>query len=241
MNRVLSTFRWDVRLQFRNGFYYVSAFVAAFIVLGLRQLPQVDLSYWWPPLILGNLTVNAFYFMAGLVLLEKGEGTLEAQIVTPLRTGEYLGSKVLSLGLLSLFETFAMVVLVSGVGFSWPLLAAGVLLLIALLALYGFIVVARYDSITEFLLPSIVWTLGLSLPLLYYFNLWRSWLLFLHPLQAPLVLIQAAFGPVPAWQILYGVLYGLLWTGIAYYFTQRAFYRFVITKEGVRKKGARQK
>ena len=77
------------------------------------------------------------------------------------------------------------------------------------------------------------WTMGLSLPLLYYFDLWRSWVMFLHPLQAPLVLMQAAFEPVPGWQVLYGVSYSLLWIGIAFHFTRRAFYRFVIAKEGV--------
>lgn len=236
MSRLLSTLRCDARLQFRNGFYYVSAFVAAVFVLGLRQLPQVDWARWWPPILLENLVINAFYFMAGLVLLEKGEGTLEAQIVTPLRSGEYLASKVLSLGLLSCLESFAIVVLVSGLGFNWPLLAASVLMLIALFALYGFFVVARYDSITEFILPSAAWTMGLSLPLLYYFDVWRSWVMFLHPLQAPLVLMQAAFEPVPGWQILYGVLYSLLWIGVVFHFTRRAFYRFVIAKEGVRRR-----
>lgn len=236
MNRLVSTFGWDVRLQFRNGFYYVSAFVAAAFIIGLRQFPEVNWAWWWPPILLENLVVNSFYFMAGLVLLEKGEGTLEAQIVTPLRSGEYLASKVLSLGLLSVLESCAIVVFVSGVAFNWPLLVLAVLLLIAIFALYGFFVVARYDSITEFILPSAVWTMALSVPLLYYFNIWRSWVIFLHPLQAPLVLMQGAFEPVPAWQILYGVVYSLLWIGIAYHFTQRAFYRFVIVKEGVRKK-----
>jgi fluoroquinolone transport system permease protein len=58
--------------------------------------------------------------------------------------------------------------------------------------------------------------------------------MFLHPIQATLVLIQAAFESVPPWQVMYGVLYSLLWLGIAYYFSQRAFYRFVIMKQGVR-------
>jgi fluoroquinolone transport system permease protein len=234
MNRLLSTLRCDVRLQFRNGFYYVSAFVAAVFVLALRQLPAVDWAPWWPPILLANLTVNSFYFMAGLVLLEKGEGTLEAQVVTPLRAGEYLASKVLSLALLSCLESFAIVVLVSGPGFDWGWLAGGLLVLIALLALYGFFVVARYDSITEFILPSTVWTMGLSLPLLYYFGIWRSPVMFLHPLQAPLVLMQAAFAPLPRWQVAYGVVYSLLWIAVAWHLTRRAFLRFVIVREGAR-------
>lgn len=236
MNRLLSTARWDVSLQYRNGFYFVSAITAVFMVVLLKQFPGVDFGYWWPAIITGNLTVNSFYFMAGIVLLEKGEGTLEAQIVTPLRPWEILGSKVLTLGLLSLFETLTMIVIVQGVNFNWFLLVTGIVLYIAMLALYGFIVVARYDSINEFLLPSVAWTMGFSLPLLYYFDVWRSWIMFLHPLQAILILLQAAFTSVPTWQIIYGFAYSILWTGIVMALSLRAFRKFVVVKEGVRRK-----
>ncbi len=235
MTRLLSIARWDVQLQFRNGFYYVSAAMAAFFVILLRQFPEVDWAYWWPAIITGNLTVNAYYFMAGIVLLEKGEGTMEAQIVTPLRPWEILTSKVLTLGLLSLFETFTIVVLVQGVQFNWFLLVTAIVLYIAILALYGFIIVVRYNSINQFLLPSAIWTMGLSLPLLYYFNIWRSWVMFIHPLQAILILIQSAFTSLPAWQIVYGIGYALLWTGIMMVVSLRVFHRFVVTKEGIRK------
>ncbi|HCR71566.1 MAG TPA: ABC transporter permease [Anaerolineae bacterium] len=236
MNRLLSTARWDVSLQYRNGFYFVSAFVAVFFIILLRQFPSVDWSYWWPAIITGNLTINAFYFMAGIVLLEKGEGTLEAQVITPLRPWEILTSKVLTLGLLSLFETLLIIVLVQGVNFNWFLLVTSIVFYIAMLALYGFFVVARYDSISEFILPSVVWTLGFSLPLLYYFDIWRNPIMFLHPLQAILILIQSSFASVPTWQIVYGISYSILWTGIALYFSLRAFHKFVVVKEGVRKK-----
>lgn len=223
----------DVRLQFRNGFYYASAFVATILVLALLQLPAIDLKPWWPAIILENLVINSFYFMSGLVLLEKGEGTLEALVVTPLRDWEYLAAKSLSLTMLSLAETLVVLLLIQGLSFHWGWLMIGLLLQIGIFALYGFFVVARYDSISEFLLPSVLWTFGYSLPLLHYFNLWRSPLMFLHPIQAPLVLIEAAFRPVPGWQIVYGVLYGGLWLGLAFLAARRAFHRFVIRKEGV--------
>jgi len=236
MTRLLSAARWDVSLQFRNGFYYVSVFSAVVMIVLLKQFEVTDFGYWWPAVITGNLTVNSFYFMAGIVLLEKSEGTLEAQIVTPLRPWEILGSKVLTLGLLSLFETLAMIVIVQGVNFNWFLLVAGIVLYIAMLSLYGFIVVVRYDSIGEFLLPSALWTLGFSLPLLYYFDIWRSWIMFLHPLQGIFVLLQAAFASVSAWQIVYGIVYSILWTGILMALSLRAFHKFVVVKEGVRAK-----
>ncbi|HRJ75781.1 MAG TPA: hypothetical protein PLX90_07275, partial [Anaerolineales bacterium] len=140
------------------------------------------------------------------------------------------------LGLLSLFETLLIIVLVQGVNFNWFLLVTSIVFYIAMLALYGFFVVARYDSISEFILPSVVWTLGFSLPLLYYFDIWRNPIMFLHPLQAILILIQSSFASVPTWQIVYGISYSILWTGIALYFSLRAFHKFVVVKEGVRKK-----
>ncbi len=44
--------------------------------------------------VLGNMTIGTFYFMAGLVLLEKGDGVLEGLIVTPLRLQGATGSWV---------------------------------------------------------------------------------------------------------------------------------------------------
>lgn len=238
LKRLLSTTLWDIRLQFRNGFYFVSVIVAAGFILLLRQFGGVDWARLWPVILLENLVVNAFYFMAGLLLLEKGEGTLEAQVVTPLRTREYLAAKVLSLGMLSLVESLLVVLVISGPGFNWLLLIVGVLLLIAFYSLYGFVVVARYDSITDFILPSAMWVIWFSLPLLYYFRIWESPFMFLHPLQAPLVLLQAAFGTVPPWQIAYGILYAALWVLIVYRFAERAFNRFVVTRQGAKRFGA---
>ena len=236
MKRFLNTLRWDIQLQFRNGFYYVSAFVAVFTIILLKQIRgDVNWSLWWPPVILENLVVNSFYFVAAFVLLEKREGTLEAQIVTPLRIHEYLLSKVTSLGILSVLESFLIILVISGAGFNWLWMGLGILLLIGMYTLYGFIVVSRYDSINEFLGPSVLWTIWFSVPLLYYFNIWRHWLIYLHPLQAPLILMQNAFDPQPAWKIIYGILYSLVWVGLGYFFSQRAFYRFVIRKEGIRK------
>jgi hypothetical protein len=41
---------------------------------------------------------------------------------------------------------------------------------------------------------------------------------------------------VPAWQIVYGIAYSILWTGIVAWLSLRTFRRFVVTKEGVRRK-----
>lgn len=234
MTRLASSIRWDIQLQFRNGFYYASAFVAIISVLIMGQFPNADWAYLLPIILFGNLLVNTFYFIAGLVLLEKGEGTLEGLIVSPLRKWEYLASKVITLTLLSLLESLAVTLIIFGWGLNWLPYLLGVLILCALYALFGFSFVVRYDSINTFLFPSVLFTILLALPFIDYLELWQSPLLLLHPLQAPLMLLRGGFTTVPSWQLLYGLLYGLLWIGILYTWSRRAFYRFVILKQGVR-------
>jgi fluoroquinolone transport system permease protein len=232
MKRLFATLVCDIRLQFRNGFYYAAAFVTVVMALLLNQVRMFDLALLLPIFVLGDIQVNTFYFVGGLVLLEKGEGTLAAQVVTPLRTGEYVAAKVGTLALLALIESLVIVTAAYGPGFAVLPLIAGVVLLAVLYVLYGFVVVARYDSINSYLMPSAVYTAVLSLPLVDYLGLWRSWLFYLHPIQAPLLLLRGAFQPLALWQLVYSVLYGTFWIGLMYLASQRAFNRFVIEREG---------
>ena len=260
MTRLVSTMKWDARLQWRNGFYYAVMVVILIWSVLISMVPaQVwqgvsagSLSWLLPAVVLGNLLIGTFYFMGGLLLLEKGEGTLEAQIVTPLRPGEYLQSKLATLTILSLVENSLLVAALlifhsrfwaaGGHALSLPgvdmvtslfLFAAGLILGALILCLAGFLVVIRYDSINEYLLPSIIVTAVISLPLVTYLAGWQNWLLYLMPLQAPLTLLQAAWQPLPLWQLVYGAAYSLLWVWLLYRAANKAFYHFVINKQGV--------
>jgi fluoroquinolone transport system permease protein len=80
----------------------------------------------------------------------------------------------------------------------------------------------------------VLYTAVLSLVFLNYFGLWESWLFYLHPLQAPLLLLKNAFNPLKNWQVIYGLLYSALSVGLIFLLSQKMFYRFIIKKEGVR-------
>ena len=232
MRRLVATMRCDVRIQMRNGFYYVVAFILAAWAILISQLPALNWGYLLPVLVLGNLMAATFYFMAGLVLLEKGEGTLEAQVVTPLTTWQYLASKVLTLTALSVIESVVLVLITQGRGFDAFPLITGVVLASAIYCLAGFIVVSRYDSINEYMFPSMIYAAAFSLPFLHYFGVWESRLMYLHPLQAPLVIMKAAFSPMEAWIWPYGLLYSALWIGLTFVWSKRSFHRFIIAREG---------
>ena len=234
MHRLAATVRLDLRLQMRNGFFYAVAFVLACWFVVLTRLPPIDWGYVLPAVVFGNLVMVNFYFVAGLVLLEKGEGTLEAQVVTPLADWEYLASKTLTLTALSVVEQVVIVRSAYGAGFAAGPLVAGVVLAGVLYTLTGFLLVARYRSINEFMFPSVLFTTILSLPMLHYFGLWDTWLLYLHPFTAPLVLLGGAFGPLASWEWAYGVLYSAAWTGLLLLAGRRAFDRFIVAREGSR-------
>lgn len=115
MSRLAATIRTDVQVQFRNGFYFATALVVIFSILFLRWLPPEGAMLVLPVVVLGNVLVNTFYFVSGLLLLERIEGTFVAQSVTPLRDDEVLASKVGTLTVLSLVESLLIAVAVFGI------------------------------------------------------------------------------------------------------------------------------
>ncbi|MFH1853132.1 MAG: ABC transporter permease [Candidatus Neomarinimicrobiota bacterium] len=230
MKRLLATIIKDIVLQARYGFYFATLFVAAIYIAILRQIPSVSLSYVLPYLMVSNLMITAYFFLAGQILFEKGEGTLEAMIVTPVRSAEFLLSKTISLALLGIIEGLLLVVASFGLKFNFLYFAIALLLLAVLMILLGFIVVARYDSINEFILPGVVFMMPLSLPFIDYFELWTSWIFDLHPVQLPLQLMRFALDPqAPGPSLLATVATGLWITGL-FRWAQTAFGRFIIRK-----------
>lgn len=233
MNRLLATLGCDLKLQLRNGFYYAVAVLVAAWALLLTQLPAIAWGPWMPALVLGNLMIGTFMFMGGLILLEKGEGTLEALVVTPLGDSEYLNSKLATLTGLAIVEHVLLVVLAVGLDFSALPFVLGVVLAAAIYCLFGFLAVSRYDSINEYLFPSFFYAAFFSIPFLSYFEIWESRLFYLHPLQAPLVLLKGGFQPLEIWESVYAIGYSVLWIAVLYRLSRRWFHRFIVRREGV--------
>ena len=224
MSRLAATIKNDVRIQFRNGFYVATALVVGFSILLLRWLPADLAMLILPVVILENVLMNTFYFVSGLLLLERVEGTFVAQSVTPLRDDEYLASKLATLTGLSLAESLLIAVAVFGFDVWLIAMAVGIALAAALFCLAGVGLVLRYDSINEFLLPSVLYTSLLTLPILGIFGfLPAAWFL-PHPIQGPLSLMQID-GTLTAGLLAYAIGYPILWIVPAYLWSRRALGR----------------
>lgn len=214
MKRLLATMKTDVTVQVRNRLYRIGIGVGVLCAVALALLTgPASLPAAIPPVILLVGGGSALMYVAGLILFEKDEGTLHALVVSPLRTAEYLGAKIVTLNVLGLVECG---VLVGGalwlVGWqgpvAWPnvpLLVLGTLALGVLFTLLSIILVVRYDKITDFLLPMAGIAMLLQLPFLYFWGVVEHPAFLLFPTSAPTMLVQGAFVPLPAWKWAYAL------------------------------------
>ena len=117
MNALITLVRWDATLQARNGFYWATAFVVVVmgaLLLNVPEAARTDRTAWVPALVAVNLQITTFFFVAGLILLERDEGTLTALAVSPLSPGTYLWARTITLTALAAVETIAIVWIVFG-------------------------------------------------------------------------------------------------------------------------------
>jgi len=234
MSRLASTLLWDMRLQYRQGLYWAAAVVVASWGAILWQLPPAGVMWLLPVALFIDMSVFGFYFMAGILYLEKGDGVLAALVVTPMRSTEYLLSKVISLTVIALLASVAVTLLAGSWQARWHWLLAGVALNSWLMAMLSFALASRYDAIHEFLIPSGIWMIPTQLPMLDYFGIWTGWPIYLIPTQGSMILFEAAFRPVPAWELVYALAYLLAACVATSWFAVGAFERFVVRAEGRR-------
>lgn len=94
--------RHDARLQWRYGIYAAYAFVVAFYVATLlsagRFLPDWMIGF----VVFTDPAAVGFFFLGGLLMLERAERVRAPLAVTPLTPAAYLASKALTLTALSL-------------------------------------------------------------------------------------------------------------------------------------------
>jgi fluoroquinolone transport system permease protein len=234
MSRLRVALRLDLLLQFRYGFYYAAAFTTLVWISLLSALPESVLKLVVPFMIFADVAVAGYYFIAGMVLFEKGEATLFALVSTPLRFREYLVSKLATLGALAVVMSLIIVSVSYGFEFDAVLLMLGVILTSLIALLLGFIFVSPFEAISSYVVPSAIPHLIMAVPLIHFFGVWESPVFYLFPTQGSLLLLGGAFGTVSlaAWQLLYAVLYQLLWVIGLYLLARRAFDGYIVARKG---------
>ena len=219
MTAILHALRWDVVVQARNGFYWASAFLVIIISALLLYVPEsarANSAVWVPAILAVNLQITTFFFVAGLLLLERDEGTLHAIAVSPLSPSGYLAMRTLNLTGLAAIETLAIVWIGFGMSGTWWLILGGTAGLGVIYTGFGAAIATRYDSVNALLLPASAFVAFLLLPLLPHFELAPRLPFVIHPLEPPLTLLRAGYSITGRTDIVFGVLGSLGWSGIAF-------------------------
>jgi fluoroquinolone transport system permease protein len=234
MSRLVATTRLNMVVQVRSNLYAIAIGLAMLMGAGMRfLLPREMMPTLLPLFYLFSVGGTAYLFVAGMVIFEKGERTLDAQIVSPLRVNEYLIAKALSLLVVVLIESTIVLGLAYGFrGVNLLSFFGGVTLMSVGLTLGGFVQVSRYNSVTDFLLPAATVLIVLQLPWLGLTGLVPNPSWYLIPTMAPTLLLMAAFEPIETWQMVYAVIYPLVTIAVLFWWGRRAFYKNLILKGG---------
>jgi fluoroquinolone transport system permease protein len=234
MSQLWSTMRWDWQLQWRQGLFAAALFVMVVWVGLFSQINDVLAHYLLPVMLYIDLSVFGFFFMAGLLYLEKGEGVLAALVVTPLQGWHYLVAKLATLTTTGLLVSLIVVALVHREEVNWPVLIGALVLNSLFFTLASFILAVRYDAINEFIIPA-VWLLGSAqIPFFDSFDIWHGWPLYLLPFQASLLLVRGAFESLAVWQWIYAVAYVAGCIGGGFVWALHIFEHFVVRGVGER-------
>ena len=241
MTRLLSTIKADVSIQLRNNLYAVGAASGIIAAAVLSQLAGPDnLSLAIPATVLLVTGGMAMLYVMGLIIFEKDQGTLNAIIVSPLRISEYLGSKIVTLAALALFETLITVggaMLVIGrshevVAPRVPILLVGILAIGVIYTLVGIILVVRYDKITTALIPMGAIGAVLQAPALHFLG-WIEHPAFLFiPTSAPTMLMRGAYVPLETSEWAYAIATTVVIVAGLGLWAYRAFNTHVVMRAG---------
>jgi len=156
----------DMRYQFTYGFYFLYLILSVLYICILLLVPDAirrqaaALFIWSDPAALG------FFFVGGIVLLEKGEGLLNYLWVTPVTPAEYVLAKTLSLSVISVLAGLTISAFGLGNGVNYPLLAVALLTGCSTFTLFGLAVGSRARSVNHYFALGLPVGLGLMAPAL---------------------------------------------------------------------------
>ena len=191
--RTLSAFKADLIFQMKQGFLIVYLAVAVLYVIILSQLPDAILKFTVPAVVFSDPSILGLIFIGGILMLEKEQGVSSYLAVTPLRFYEYIASKIVSLGLLSL----AISLVVSLASYSAPvnylIVCVSILLVSAFFTLMGYIIAEKCSSVNQFIMRAVPYIALAVIPCFSLIGFPYSEVFYIIPSVAALKLLMSAY------------------------------------------------
>ncbi|WP_334074547.1 MULTISPECIES: ABC transporter permease [Paenibacillus] len=227
----VSLFLFDLRFQWRHGFYGVYLFVCFCYWILLRFVPENYREITATVLTFSDPAALGLILAGGIVLLEKDQGIHDPLFVTPVYVRDYLLSKATSLTVLSLTAGWIIHLSSGSLPSSSFAFSAGVVLTSTFMTLLSIGVAARYRTVNSFILMTQVYAMPVVLPLLGFFDLWHSNLFLGLPTEGTLRLLQFDHNGSPG-NMLYSLTILTVWNVAVYFWAHRSFSCFILREAG---------
>lgn len=202
---------FDVRYQWRHRYYLVYLIVCAVYVGILHAIPEAYTKDALVLLTFSDPAALGLLLAGSIVLLERDQGIWHALFSTPLRAWEYLVSKCVSLGLLSLLAALAIHLPVSGLPQAPYAFVSGILLSSFFFTLTGITAALNSRSINGFLIRSQLYALPFALPVLEYLDVASLPAIRLLPSSGSLTLISGSVRQIIPAEMGYAIAILILW------------------------------
>lgn len=238
MSNLKNMLRWEFILLSRYKIIHISILSVILYFLITQAIPDLDRSIFHSLLLFFDPAIIGIMFVGALVLFEKSENVLQALVVTPMAVDDYILTKITSLTILSIISATIFITLLnvfSSVDFNILFLAFGIILTSVMLILLGFILVSRVNSINEYLLAMVAsFLLLLFPPMLHLSGIYENIIFYLWPTHASLILFTGVFNSnsLESFEIIYGIIYQLIWILLLYFLAKKAFHKYIVLKGG---------
>lgn len=218
----------DILLQWRQGFWLVYLVVCAIYVIVLLNIPREQRMTVSLVMILSDTTMLGVIFIGALILLEKQQSVIHSLFITPLKPGQYIWSKTLSLSLIAVVVSILVYLPV------WKFSGYTVLVLITTLftagmfTMLGLGLAAGVERTNEYFGYLMLVSILIVIPVVPYLLLDTHPAFLVLPYIASLDLMLGALEPLPSWRIVTDLILLSGWGVVAYRYCRKRVNRYLV-------------
>jgi fluoroquinolone transport system permease protein len=191
--RLLNAIRSDIRFQIKQGFYFIYLIITVMYLVILSMVPENILTIALPLVVFSDPSVLGLFFIGGIIMLEKEQGIIQVLVISPLKTTEYIISKVVSLSLISTLSGLLLTIFGTKAYPDWILLTISIFLTSSVFTLCGIMINAGCNTVNQYIIKTIPYMLLLVLPCFSLIGFKYSYLFNIFPSVSALKLMLGAF------------------------------------------------
>ncbi|WP_105615754.1 fluoroquinolone export ABC transporter permease subunit [Vallitalea okinawensis] len=223
--RLKGALQTDIKFQFKQGIYAIYVLVTVFYIVAVKALPTSIHKIIVPFIVFSDPSVVGFFFIGGVIMLEKAQGVLTYLTITPLRLSEYILSKIIAYTLLAEVAGFAITLLTYDGPVNWFLLFIGIFLTSIFFTLLGLLAASNCKTMNQYFLRMVPYMLFGIIPCFGMIPSSYTFLLHFFPGLTALELVYGAFHSLAIGKVIAYGIYTLLMDLLLYLITYKVFQR----------------